>query len=386
LKILLISSPQSHRRAWALGNNLSLRGNEVTLISADKMLSRKLTLYRCDLKTFYNLPSTGMMFDYFGYFLRLPFYIDLTLLKGLEVDIIHFFTPSQPYVTSGIIIANILKRITSIATVLDWDEPWGKGGLSVEHGQIIHTCMSFLEIFNMKAAKSITVGGYLLKELLLSLGVSTNNIIVIHNGYQIPNLPPRHVARHALGFEDDTITLIYIGKYTPNSYRNLIIETFRYLSSDGAKFRLLIVGDRFWKAQSFPAIVRDNIISLGVVPLERIGTYLAASDIALLPLDNNPFDTYRYPLRLSDYMYAGLPIVASDVGESALVIKKNNCGLLAKPGDARDFANQIIMLAHDEDLKRSLGENSRRAAKKFFSWESAATKTEKIYRTLIEKG
>ncbi len=73
------------------------------------------------------------------------------------------------------------------------------------------------------------------------------------------------------------------------------------------------------------------------------------------------------PSKLYGIMAAGRPYVAAveEACEVAAITRKYECGLLAKPGDPDDLADQILALYHDRELVSRLGANARRAALEF---------------------
>jgi glycosyltransferase involved in cell wall biosynthesis len=68
------------------------------------------------------------------------------------------------------------------------------------------------------------------------------------------------------------------------------------------------------------------------------------------------------PLALLEAMFAGLPIVASDVGEIATALDGGRAGKLVAPGNPVDLAAALDELLSDLDGARELGERARSRA------------------------
>lgn len=64
------------------------------------------------------------------------------------------------------------------------------------------------------------------------------------------------------------------------------------------------------------------------------------------------------PYTLLEAMSLGLPILASDVGGLAEVLRHEQTGLLAPPGDAAAFAAALVRLGKETSLRRRLGDNA----------------------------
>jgi glycosyltransferase involved in cell wall biosynthesis len=62
-----------------------------------------------------------------------------------------------------------------------------------------------------------------------------------------------------------------------------------------------------------------------------------------------------------EYMAAGLPVVASRIGQLAELIGDGVTGLLCQPGNPEDLAEALERLLHDPRLRTSLGQAARAA-------------------------
>jgi glycosyltransferase involved in cell wall biosynthesis len=82
-------------------------------------------------------------------------------------------------------------------------------------------------------------------------------------------------------------------------------------------------------------------------------------------------------------MAMSLPVVASDYGEGAEVVKKEKCGLLVPPLDPAAHARAISLLLADSSLARALGYRGREAFRESYTWESQAVKLLRFYQHLL---
>jgi glycosyltransferase involved in cell wall biosynthesis len=65
-------------------------------------------------------------------------------------------------------------------------------------------------------------------------------------------------------------------------------------------------------------------------------------------------------------MFAGRPIVASDVGEVGVALAHGEAGVLVPPADPRALADALAVLLTDPDRARALGERAElRAASEY---------------------
>jgi len=110
-----------------------------------------------------------------------------------------------------------------------------------------------------------------------------------------------------------------------------------------------------------------------------VNDVLASADVCVIPYPPDSF-TFRYasPAKLSDYMAAGKPIISTNLFYTAKIIKKYNCGFVAKNWDEFEF--YIEKLYNDRELAKKLGENGLRALGEF----NYVLLAEKLFNKLLE--
>jgi glycosyltransferase involved in cell wall biosynthesis len=112
--------------------------------------------------------------------------------------------------------------------------------------------------------------------------------------------------------------------------------------------------------------------------------YLAAADVAAVTY--HP-DTGRYfsPLKLFEYLAAGLPVVAADFGEIPHCIRGGETGLLYPPGDAAALADALATLIGDREQAVALGRHGREHVLRHHTWNSNARAVAALADELVEQ-
>lgn len=103
-----------------------------------------------------------------------------------------------------------------------------------------------------------------------------------------------------------------------------------------------------------------NVHMLGRKPYSELPGYCRAFDVALMPFKVNELTLNANPLKVREYLAAGLPVVSSDIPEVRKV------GLCKLAGDTGDFVRKV-----DECLAEGAGPSRERAERiRHESWEA----------------
>jgi glycosyltransferase involved in cell wall biosynthesis len=114
------------------------------------------------------------------------------------------------------------------------------------------------------------------------------------------------------------------------------------------------------------------VIFTGRVTHDAMPGLLGAMDIGVAPYLAVP-DFYFSPLKLYEYMAAGLAVVASDAGEIGTLVRDGQTGLLCPPGDATALRGALRRVVNDAAVRARLGASARDEAERHTWRENART-------------
>lgn len=199
-------------------------------------------------------------------------------------------------------------------------------------------------------------------------------IRTVANGVNVQRIRP---ASEAPG----TPVVAFVGTLKPwHGVETLI----RAQASGSREWTLRIVGDgpQGPELRSLAASVNADVEFTGAVPPEMVPEVLAGCSIAAAPYPRTSADSDQYfsPLKIYEYCAAGLPVVASRVGQVPHIIDDGVTGLLVEPSDPSALAEALDGLAAAPLARAAMSSAARRAATEHHSWDTVLDRiTEEVH-------
>jgi glycosyltransferase involved in cell wall biosynthesis len=187
-------------------------------------------------------------------------------------------------------------------------------------------------------------------------------IPVVPNGVDVERFTPGPV-RHGT-----PPVVAFSGTFKPWHGLDLLVDSVVAADAD---LRLLLIGDgpELDRTLRRTAWAGMRVVATGQVNPRDVPALLRMADLAVAPY---PAGTHYFsPLKLAEYLAAGLPTVASAIADVPHLVAANVEALLVPPGDVAATAAALRRLARDPDLRARLGSAGRAAALRRFSWSAA---------------
>lgn len=204
-------------------------------------------------------------------------------------------------------------------------------------------------------------------------------LVRIANGIDVPrySAPPAQ-AIPGLDKRPGEIVIGTVAGLRPVKNLPRLVRAFAAMTSSGA--RLVIVGagpesERI-AAEARALGVGDRLVMPGFLadPWLWIGRF----DIFALSSDSEQF-----PISLVEAMAAGLPAVATSVGDVVHMVADDNKPLIVEPGDEAAFAAALDSLAERPDLRRAIGRANREKAAAEFDEAGMVGRYARLYGEAI---
>lgn len=125
-----------------------------------------------------------------------------------------------------------------------------------------------------------------------------------------------------------------------------------------------------------------GVRSLGHLDRAGVRALLADSMAGLVTLHPQPNFLDALPVKMFEYMAAGIPVIASDIALWRSIIEQARCGICVDPLDPAAVAAGIDYLVRNPELSREMGQNGRRAIVEQYNWPTESNKLVALYESL----
>ena len=125
-----------------------------------------------------------------------------------------------------------------------------------------------------------------------------------------------------------------------------------------------------------------KVIEHGFASRELVKKIYEESKIGLVTL----YPTVNYkdalPVKLFEYMLAGIPVISSNIPLWQEIIEESKCGLCVNPYNPKEIAGAINKILNDDILAKKMGLNGQKAVIDKYNWAIEEKKLIEIYNNL----
>jgi glycosyltransferase involved in cell wall biosynthesis len=373
---MLVTNPyRPDPRVQKEAQSLSQAGYDVTIICWDranefpeKEIIQGIKLQRIKITSQYHAGNRQL------YYLPRFWFAAIQLLGNLKPDIIHCHDLDTTFV--GAFFAYWHK----IPWIFDAHECYPEQ-ISSQVNRLIYYFLKWFERFMAKKSDHVITVGNSLANHFRSFGC---NVTVVGNYPKLEAIisVEKEISREKLGIPDNTIVVSYIGGFT----QARVILPLIYTTDMDEKLTILLAGDGIQRAKIEEEIKsRERIIYLGWIKQEQVPAYTALSDIIYYGINKTDGNSqFSAPNTLFNSMAAGKPILTTDVGEIAAIIKSENCGVVIPDAIPEHMLCGINQLK-DPSVRLNLGNNGKKAAFEKYNWENAQKGLIQVYSSLLNR-
>jgi glycosyltransferase involved in cell wall biosynthesis len=280
-------------------------------------------------------------------------------IKENEIDVVHthcFYT--NIFGMTGAFLTGVRARVTSKGETDGFRTPLQK-----------RAERAAFRLSHRVIANCLVVQNQLIRE-----GVRPSKIIQHYNGLDLDRLRVRDGLRREEALAEFDL---------PSDRRYLsIVANLRNPVKDHPMFLRAAAGEgelmESLRELAGQLGIQDDVFFLG--RCDRVADLLFASDIGVLSSKAEGFAN-----AILEYMAAGLPVVATDVGGAREAIAQGETGYTVASGDDEKMAERIIELFNGPERAGAMGKRGRSFVAEKFSCDRHLQNTLELYDELLSK-
>ncbi|BAY63012.1 group 1 glycosyl transferase [Calothrix brevissima NIES-22] len=199
---------------------------------------------------------------------------------------------------------------------------------------------------------------------------------VPYQGIDCEKFHPRNISYNPIP-NDNRPTLLFVGRITAEKNVTQLIDAFPLIAAKIPDVHLVIVGSGPSDEQirQLAQKYKSGITIWGESHGTELLGWFARADVFI-----NPSVTENFCTTNNEALASGTPVVAAFAPSTAEQVTPGHNGFLAQPNNPADFANKVIEILQNPELKATMSQNARPSILEF-DWSACMEKfEEKLYQ------
>jgi len=231
------------------------------------------------------------------------------------------------------------------------------------------------------------------KQLVELYGADPNRITIIPPGVDLEMFHPHspEEAKLRIGVQPCSRMLLFVGRIEPLKGVDTLLRAMAILAHEcpkvGRQLCVAIIGgdpdtteneemERL-KAVRAELGIADLVVFLGARDQDRLHHYYSAAEMVIMPSHYESFGMVAL-----EAMACGTPVIASEVGGLAYLVRDGETGFHVPDRDPQALACAIARLAQDPTLRERLGRQAHEYARQY-SWRVIADRIVALYEQAL---
>lgn len=178
--------------------------------------------------------------------------------------------------------------------------------------------------------------------------------------------------------EIDGPVVMYVGNFEPYQGVDLLLEAFARALHRGCEAHLVVAGGSDEGVDTYEQRIEslgigERVHFIGRWPAERLGELLAEADVVTSPRTTG----VNTPMKVFPYLHSGRALLATDLPTHSQILTSEVARLA--PADAEGFAEAIVELIEDEELRDRLGRSGRAFVERNHVFDAHQRRVDSLY-------
>jgi len=242
------------------------------------------------------------------------------------------------------------------------------------------------------ASKIITVTEDIKNQVKSNYGVNGKKLTVINNGVNeklFKSEPGKsELLRKRLKIGYGKKIVCFVSSFHPWHGLEGLVEASKIVIKKNPDTIFLMVGEGpLYK--SIKDLVKKsglsrNYLFTGKVPYEQVPVYISLSNFCIAPYSGKyrMYNEYS-PLKLYSYLSCARPVITTDVGGVADLIRKSGAGIVVNADNPEHMAAGILGLLGNTKDQEIMGKKGRSYILKHSTWKQTASRVFKVYKKVL---
>jgi glycosyltransferase involved in cell wall biosynthesis len=213
---------------------------------------------------------------------------------------------------------------------------------------------------------------------------------VLYPGLDLTNFKPLTadpIFRQKITHQSSARLIVYPGgsNLTNAAELRTLYKAVALLNQRGIPVKLVRTGPPTpWFTASLGSDEKQHAFELGFIDRDQIPKLLALADVLVQPGCCGPFNDYRLPSKIPEFLASGRPVIlpATNI---ALSMRDGHEALFLHDGSPEEIANSCVRIFNNPVLATQLGTNGRTFAKTHFDIEKNGKCLESLYQEVLSR-
>ena len=293
------------------------------------------------------------------------------IIRKGRYDIVHCHSTKAGF------LGRVAAKLSRVKKIYFTAHSWGFYNVE-EYGKKIKFFRRIQKIGSLFSTNIICVSEKVKRDGLRNKIAKDKKFIVIKNGIKFELKESKNDIRQKMHIPTDKVIVVMTARLAHPKDPLLFLKASRVVKSHLPEVKFILIGSGQFMKQCQAFISGNGLAQttalLGEKSPEDARQLMKACDIFVL---TSKFE--GLPITIIEAMFAGLPVIASDVGGVGELVQDNKNGFLLKTQSPDELAERIIYLAKNRGKALQMGKHGKAMAEKDFSAEKMVKEYEKLY-------